>query len=1069
MRKLKKKNLRSRPSILEQLESRRLLAAVNIIDFGARPNDGVDDTAAIRAAINASKPGDTIVIPEGIFDISSQITLKSHRTYNGGGTLKRPSGQDFIFTTDSENTGIKIHNLTFDGGGIHAGAGRAKNMEITHNRFQNITRGYPTGNAILLSAGAENSKFNNNQFINIMGENGIYGFQRFHNVEMNNNYFDTVMEGIHLWYESGENLQVKNNTFIRMRRMAVELQGYNAKGIYVENNKASEWKNRYHESFFLSIVNQGYDIVVRNNHGASGKFGEIDPDAHNAPVGLEISGWGVLVEGNVIEGFREGLHLMNIRDAVVRNNTFYNQTWMAIWRTGVSTGQFNGTNLRIENNTIYNPKTTAFMFHGSSSGWIGNNKITLFTGQEYWDASGSAFNNVTRAGNQVTKGSGSPQPYKGPSPVNGNVNKPAPIETVPSTPSNLRVKAVSPTQIDVTWNDNASNETGYKVFRRDNSTTEWILIATLDKDATSYKDGDAKPGTHYSYKVQAYNSAGHSAFSNEHNATTPKQTPTPPPAQVTAPAAPSDLKVTPRSSTQLDVTWSDNSNNETAFKLFRRESGSSEWVLVATINPNSTIYKDGSVQPDQEYIYRIQAINTAGQSTFSNDARGRTPAINPPANQPGSRPGLLGEYFDNMDLTNKKGERVDSVINFNWGLGSPMDGISADTFSVRWTGQIEARYSEEYTFYAGSDDGVRLWIDGKLVIDSWYDQRNTEKTGKIRLEAGRKYNIKLEYYENRVGANVHLAWSSASQKKEIVPESQLSHPAAPDQKPHVGNGAGLVGEYFADKNLTNKKFERIENINFDWREGTPDSRIGKDGFSVRWTGQILAQYSEEYTFYTTTDDGVRLWIDGKLIIDDWMDHHALTRTGKIRLEAGRKYDIKMEYYENTGAALATLAWSSASQPWEIVPKSQLFASTSTPPVQQPAPGIDLARGKKAVASSAQDGMWHWVDYLTDGDDTTRWASTMGRDGEWIYVDLGNVYEIDRVRLHWETAFAKSYVIQVSTDAKTWTTVYQTKNGDGGIDDLKGLSAKGRYVKVVGLERGYPAGYSLWSMEVYGVN
>src|SRR5690606_6613772 len=115
-----------------------------------------------------------------------------------------------------------------------------------------------------------------------------------------------------------------------------------------------------------------------------------------------------------------------IRDAVVRNNTFYNQTWMAIWRTGVSTGQFNGTNLRIENNTIYNPKTTAFMFHGSSSGWIGNNKITLFGGQEYWDASGSAFNNVTRAGNQVTKGTGNPQPYTGPSPVGGNQNNPAP-------------------------------------------------------------------------------------------------------------------------------------------------------------------------------------------------------------------------------------------------------------------------------------------------------------------------------------------------------------------------------------------------------------------------------------------------------------------------------------------------------------------------------------------------------------------------------------------------------------------------------------------------------------------
>src|SRR5690606_6266242 len=114
---------------------------------------------------------------------------------------------------------------------------------------------------------------------------------------------------------------------------------------------------------------------------------------------------------------------------------------------------------------------------------------------------------------------------------------------------------------------------------------------------------------------------------------------------------------------------------------------------------------------------------------------------------------------------------------------------------------------------------------------------------------------------------------------------------------------------------------------------------------------------------------------------------------------------------------------------EIVPRSQLFAATTTtpPPAQQPSPGTDLALGKKATASSAQDGLWHWVDHLTDGDDSTRWASTMGRDGEWIYVDLGASYAIDRVRLSWETAYAKSYLIQVSNDAKTWTTIYQTSN------------------------------------------
>ena len=196
---------------------------------------------------------------------------------------------------------------------------------------------------------------------------------------------------------------------------------------------------------------------------------------------------------------------------------------------------------------------------------------------------------------------------------------------------------------------------------------------------------------------------------------------------------------------------------------------------------------------------------------------------------------------------------------------------------------------------------------------------------------------------------------------------------------------------------------------------------------------------------------------------------ATTHTGKITLEAGRKYDIRMEYYENAGVASAMLGWSSRSQAWEIVPKSQLFASNSTPPVQQPSPGVDLAAGKKAVASSVQNNKTERLNYLTDSDDTTRWASQLGSDNEWIYVDLGDVYSIDRVRLNWETAFAKTYEIQVSNDGQTWTTVYRTSNGDGKIDDLTGLSASGRYVKMLGLERGFPAGFSLWSMEVYGVN
>jgi hypothetical protein len=108
--------------------------------------------------------------------------------------------------------------------------------------------------------------------------------------------------------------------------------------------------------------------------------------------------------------------------------------------------------------------------------------------------------------------------------------------------------------------------------------------------------------------------------------------------------------------------------------------------------------------------------------------------------------------------------------------------------------------------------------------------------------------------------------------------------------------------------------------------------MGADTFSVRWTGQIEAEFNETYTFRTTSDDGVRLWVDGQLIIDQWNDQAPTAYTGTIALQAGVLTDIRMEYYENTGGAVAQLQWSSASQGLEIVPASLLYPADDPPPI-----------------------------------------------------------------------------------------------------------------------------------------
>jgi glucose/arabinose dehydrogenase len=301
--------------------------------------------------------------------------------------------------------------------------------------------------------------------------------------------------------------------------------------------------------------------------------------------------------------------------------------------------------------------------------------------------------------------------------------------------------------------------------------------------------------------------------------------------------------------------------------------------------------------------------------------------------------GLRAEYFDNIDFTSPRVTRIDPTVNFNWGTGSPDASIGSDTFSVRWSGQIQPLYSETYTFFTNSDDGVRLFVNNQLVIDNYRDQAPTERSGTITLQAGQRYDIRMEYYERSGGAVAQLSWASASQTKQIVPQSQLFG----SLPPAGGGGNGLKGEYFDNRDFTNLKLTRTDpTVDFNWGTGSPDASIGSDTFSVRWTGQVQPLYSETYTFSTTTDDGVRLYVDDRLIIEHFRDQAPTEKTGTITLEAGRRYNIRMDYYENAGGAVAQLAWASSSQIKQTIPTSQLFDAIA------PNPGI-LALGETQIS------------------------------------------------------------------------------------------------------------------------
>ena len=145
-----------------------------------------------------------------------------------------------------------------------------------------------------------------------------------------------------------------------------------------------------------------------------------------------------------------------------------------------------------------------------------------------------------------------------------------------------------------------------------------------------------------------------------------------------------------------------------------------------------------------------------------------------PATEKGT--GLLGQYYNGVSFNSLQLTRIDPTVDFDWSLGSPGGSIETDRFSVRWTGKVQPKYSEAYTFYIRSDDGVRLWVNGKQIVNNWTLHRAIEESDTITLVAGETYDIKIEYYENTGGAISKLSWSSVSQEKQIIPQSQLYGP-----------------------------------------------------------------------------------------------------------------------------------------------------------------------------------------------------------------------------------------------------------------------------------------------------
>lgn len=278
-----------------------------------------------------------------------------------------------------------------------------------------------------------------------------------------------------------------------------------------------------------------------------------------------------------------------------------------------------------------------------------------------------------------------------------------------------------------------------------------------------------------------------------------------------------------------------------------------------------------------------------------------------------------GEYYNNRIVAGIPTlVRDDAEINFNWGLDSPaIEAINAEGFSVRWTRTINLP-AGLYRFTTTTDDGVRLFINNRKVIDVWVNQTAFAHTADVNHTGG-PIAIKMEYYDALGLAEARLSW-------EKIGEAGPS--AGPTQ---LGNWRG---EYYANTVLaaTPSFVQYDSDINFNWGLDSPiptydSAELVQDGFSVRWTGNLNLP-AGQYQFITSTDDGVRLWVNNQLIIDKWRKQSELAFNATVELPGGPVL-VKMEYYNQEHIATAKLFWDRLDGP--LPADKGLMPPTAPPP------------------------------------------------------------------------------------------------------------------------------------------
>ncbi|MBW7883947.1 MAG: hypothetical protein H3C34_15160, partial [Caldilineaceae bacterium] len=303
-----------------------------------------------------------------------------------------------------------------------------------------------------------------------------------------------------------------------------------------------------------------------------------------------------------------------------------------------------------------------------------------------------------------------------------------------------------------------------------------------------------------------------------------------------------------------------------------------------------------------------------------------TPVYYTPTPLPTSAYGVwYGEYFANRSLSGAPAlVRNDPAIDFYWNYTSPGPGLPVGNFSVRWA---QSRYFDAgtYRFYLSSRDGIRMWVDGGSVLNEWRDGPAGPYVVDVALTSG-VHLLQVAYYARSSQAYVSVSW----QRLEPTPV-----PGYPDWK----------GEYFSNRDLSGSPgyVRNDTSVDFDWGTVSPAPGIPNTNYSVRWTRTIDFS-SGTYRFYARSDDGIRVYVEGERIINEWHDSSGSTTYTADRSLSGHK-QIVVEYYQHNGPALVKF-W------WERIRKTATPTKTPTPtPLPTRSPYADASPASGPVGTS----------------------------------------------------------------------------------------------------------------------